>query len=61
MNIIDKNFKDLVTTINSQTKEEIFNHIKKSFQKVPEETKNSLEKSILTCFSPHNTFNTSVP
>lgn len=44
MNIIDKNFKDLVTTINSQTKEEIFNHIKKSYQKVPEETKNSLEK-----------------
>ena len=42
MNIIDKKFNDLVTTINSQTKEEIFNHIKKSYQKVPEETKNSL-------------------
>lgn len=44
MNIIDKNFKDLVTNINSKTKEEIFDHIKKSYQKIPEETKNSLEK-----------------
>ena len=44
MNIIDKKFNDLITTLKSKSKEEIFNNIKKSYLKVPEKTQDSLEK-----------------
>ena len=38
MNIIDKNFESLTKTIKSQSKEEIFNNIKKCYLKVPNQT-----------------------
>ncbi len=44
MNIIDKNFQNLTQTIEKQTTEEIFTHIKNLYLKLPNNIKESLEK-----------------
>ena len=43
MNKVDKLFKELINKINLMTKEEIYFNIKKSFDKIPIETKKSIE------------------
>ncbi len=43
MNKVDKLFKELMNKINLMTKDEIYFNIKKSFDKVPMETKKSIE------------------
>lgn len=43
MNKVDKLFKELINKINLMTKEEIYFNIKKSFDKIPIETKRSIE------------------
>lgn len=43
MNVIDKNFYELVNELRTLSKDEIFINIKGSFDKIPEQTKLSLE------------------
>lgn len=44
MNIIDKNFKDILDIINNSSIEDIFIHIKQKYLEVSKETRKSIEK-----------------
>ncbi len=44
MNIIDRNFKELVNEIKSLTEKELYYQIRKNFDKIPDETKRSCMK-----------------
>ncbi len=48
MNIIDRDFKEFVREIKSKNEKEIYYHMRRKFETIPEETKKSLEKFFST-------------
>lgn len=48
LNIIDRDFKEFVREIKSKNEKEIYYHMRRKFETIPEETKKSLEKFFST-------------